>query len=156
MFLCCLSLSSLGKSVVLNQMQAVVLKAASVRWPTDWEAARTSLWRWTTCWSARRSTTCLESSKDSLIPVKLTFLSPLIICSRIIFSSLYVNICVYVFMCESADRYVVLGAQRDAWGNGYARATVGTSVLIELAKAVHKMVENGNKYYILHTEYSQH
>ncbi|XP_070709410.1 transferrin receptor 1b [Pempheris klunzingeri] len=40
------------------------------------------------------------------------------------------------------DRFVVLGAQRDAWGKGYARATVGTSVLIELAKAIHQMVEN--------------
>uniref|UniRef100_UPI0037E89A65 transferrin receptor 1b n=1 Tax=Semicossyphus pulcher TaxID=241346 RepID=UPI0037E89A65 len=39
------------------------------------------------------------------------------------------------------DRYVVLGAQRDAWGRGYARAAVGTSVLLELAKAVHEMVE---------------
>lgn len=39
------------------------------------------------------------------------------------------------------DRYVVLGAQRDAWGTGYAKATVGTSVLIELAKAVQEMVE---------------
>ncbi|XP_029002937.1 transferrin receptor 1b [Betta splendens] len=40
------------------------------------------------------------------------------------------------------DRYIVLGAQRDAWVNGYARAAVGTSVLMELAKAVHEMVEN--------------
>ncbi|XP_071340776.1 transferrin receptor 1b [Trachinotus anak] len=40
------------------------------------------------------------------------------------------------------DRYVVLGAQRDAWGKGYARAAVGTSILMELAKAVHDMVEN--------------
>lgn len=40
------------------------------------------------------------------------------------------------------DRYVVLGAQRDAWGEGYARAAVGSSALIELAKAVHDMVEN--------------
>nr|XP_019958784.1 PREDICTED: transferrin receptor protein 1-like [Paralichthys olivaceus] len=39
------------------------------------------------------------------------------------------------------DRYVVLGAQRDAWGRGYARAAVGTSVLMELAKAVSKMVK---------------
>ncbi|XP_037312516.2 transferrin receptor 1b [Pungitius pungitius] len=39
------------------------------------------------------------------------------------------------------DEYVVLGAQRDAWGRGYAKATVGTSVLIELAKAVSEMVE---------------
>ncbi|XP_028289083.1 transferrin receptor 1b [Parambassis ranga] len=41
---------------------------------------------------------------------------------------------------DDPDRYVVLGAQRDAWGAGYARATVGTSVLVELAKAVHQMV----------------
>ncbi|KAM6900582.1 transferrin receptor 1b [Xenentodon cancila] len=41
------------------------------------------------------------------------------------------------------DRYVVLGAQRDAWGTGYAKATVGTSVLVELAKVFHEMVENG-------------
>ncbi|XP_017269631.1 transferrin receptor 1b [Kryptolebias marmoratus] len=39
------------------------------------------------------------------------------------------------------DRYVVLGAQRDAWGKGFAKATVGTSVLMELATAFHKMVE---------------
>ncbi|XP_023181873.1 transferrin receptor protein 1-like isoform X1 [Xiphophorus maculatus] len=39
------------------------------------------------------------------------------------------------------DRYVVLGAQRDAWGRGYTKATVGTSVLIELAKAFQEMVK---------------
>ncbi|XP_010769573.1 transferrin receptor protein 1-like [Notothenia coriiceps] len=39
------------------------------------------------------------------------------------------------------DQYVVLGAQRDAWGKGYAKATVGTSILTELAKAVREMVE---------------
>uniref|UniRef100_A0A1A8L149 Transferrin receptor (p90, CD71) n=1 Tax=Nothobranchius pienaari TaxID=704102 RepID=A0A1A8L149_9TELE len=39
------------------------------------------------------------------------------------------------------DRFIVLGAQRDAWGQGYAKATVGTSVLVELAKAFHEMVE---------------
>ncbi|XP_054478579.1 transferrin receptor 1b [Anoplopoma fimbria] len=39
------------------------------------------------------------------------------------------------------DRYVVLGAQRDSWGKGYAKATVGTSILMELAKAVKEMVE---------------
>ncbi|KAF7660206.1 hypothetical protein LDENG_00286070 [Lucifuga dentata] len=39
------------------------------------------------------------------------------------------------------DRYVVLGAQRDAWGPGYARATVGSTILLELAKAIREMVE---------------
>ncbi len=53
--------------------------------------------------------------------------------------------------CESADRYVVLGAQRDAWGEGYTKATVGTSVLVELAKAVREMVEKGNKHNTLDT-----
>ncbi|XP_041717658.1 transferrin receptor 1b [Coregonus clupeaformis] len=38
------------------------------------------------------------------------------------------------------DRYVVLGAQRDAWGPGYAKATVGTTLLLELARAVSEMV----------------
>lgn len=67
-----LSVSFPGTSAVLNQTR--VLKAAWARWRTDWEASRTSLWRWTTCWSTRRSTTCSESSKDSLILVELSFL----------------------------------------------------------------------------------
>ncbi|XP_037135169.1 transferrin receptor 1b [Syngnathus acus] len=39
------------------------------------------------------------------------------------------------------DQYVVLGAQRDAWGPGYAGATVGCSVLMEMAKAFKDLVE---------------
>ncbi|XP_062335426.1 transferrin receptor 1b [Osmerus eperlanus] len=41
------------------------------------------------------------------------------------------------------DQYVVLGAQRDSWGPGYAKATVGTTLLMELARAVFEMVEHG-------------
>ncbi|XP_056148648.1 transferrin receptor protein 1-like [Lampris incognitus] len=41
-----------------------------------------------------------------------------------------------------SDRYVVLGAQRDAWGPGFARSTVGTSVLIELARSISAMVKD--------------
>uniref|UniRef100_A0A668RFE0 Transferrin receptor protein 1 n=1 Tax=Oreochromis aureus TaxID=47969 RepID=A0A668RFE0_OREAU len=41
-----------------------------------------------------------------------------------------------------ADRYVVIGAQRDAWGPGFAASTVGTSVLVELARSISDMVEN--------------
>ncbi|KAL3988137.1 glutamate dehydrogenase (NAD(P)+) [Sarotherodon galilaeus] len=41
-----------------------------------------------------------------------------------------------------ADRYVVIGAQRDAWGPGFAASTVGTSVLVELARSISEMVEN--------------
>nr|XP_019961267.1 PREDICTED: transferrin receptor protein 1 [Paralichthys olivaceus] len=41
-----------------------------------------------------------------------------------------------------ADRYLVIGAQRDAWGPGFAASTVGTSVLVELARAISDMVKN--------------
>ena len=47
-----------------------------------------------------------------------------------------------IFLC--VGRYVVLGAQRDAWGPGYAKATVGTTLLLELARAVSEMVHTGN------------
>ncbi|XP_032421763.1 transferrin receptor protein 1 [Xiphophorus hellerii] len=40
------------------------------------------------------------------------------------------------------DRYVVIGAQRDAWGPGFAASTVGTSVLVELARSISDMVKN--------------
>ncbi|MEQ2175050.1 hypothetical protein GOODEAATRI_014251 [Goodea atripinnis] len=38
-----------------------------------------------------------------------------------------------------SDRYVVIGAQRDAWGPGFASSTVGTSVLVELARSISDM-----------------
>ncbi|XP_042070236.1 transferrin receptor 1a [Haplochromis burtoni] len=41
-----------------------------------------------------------------------------------------------------ADRYVVIGAQRDACGPGFAASSVGTSVLVELARSISDMVEN--------------
>lgn len=63
----------------------------------------------------------------------------------------YVILTCFVAVRVTADRYVVLGAQRDAWGKGYAKAAVGTSMLLELAKAVHEMVEKGNKWSALHT-----
>lgn len=52
-------------------------------------------------------------------------------------------------MHETSDRYVVLGAQRDAWGPGYTRATVGTSILVELAKAIQDMVEKGTNVFTI-------
>nr|XP_057925177.1 transferrin receptor 1a [Doryrhamphus excisus] len=42
-----------------------------------------------------------------------------------------------------ADRYVVIGAKRDAWGPGFAASTVGTSVLVELARSISRMVKKG-------------
>ncbi|XP_067310451.1 transferrin receptor 1a [Pseudorasbora parva] len=41
-----------------------------------------------------------------------------------------------------ADRYMVIGVQRDAWGPGFARSTVGTSLLVELARTITDMIKN--------------
>ncbi|KAK9979830.1 hypothetical protein ABG768_013239 [Culter alburnus] len=41
-----------------------------------------------------------------------------------------------------ADQYMVIGAQRDAWGPGFARSTVGTSLLVELARTITDMIKN--------------
>uniref|UniRef100_A0AAY4BB98 Transferrin receptor protein 1 n=1 Tax=Denticeps clupeoides TaxID=299321 RepID=A0AAY4BB98_9TELE len=42
---------------------------------------------------------------------------------------------------SDADRYVVIGAQRDAWGPGFARSTVGTALLVELARSISDLVK---------------
>ncbi|NWX19838.1 TFR1 protein, partial [Aegotheles bennettii] len=44
---------------------------------------------------------------------------------------------------EEADRYVVIGAQRDSWGPGAAKAGVGTAILLELARVISDMVKSG-------------
>ncbi|MBN3298508.1 TFR1 protein, partial [Amia calva] len=41
------------------------------------------------------------------------------------------------------DRYVVIGAQRDSWGPGFAKSTVGTTLLMELARAITEMKNDG-------------
>lgn len=46
-----------------------------------------------------------------------------------------------IFPSCIVDRYLVIGAQRDAWGPGFASATVGTSVLLELARSISEMVK---------------
>ncbi|XP_010151849.1 PREDICTED: transferrin receptor protein 1 [Eurypyga helias] len=43
---------------------------------------------------------------------------------------------------EEPDRYVVIGAQRDSWGPGAAKAGVGTALLLELANVISAMVKN--------------
>ncbi|XP_019140229.1 transferrin receptor protein 1 isoform X2 [Corvus cornix cornix] len=43
---------------------------------------------------------------------------------------------------EEPDRYVVLGAQRDSWGPGAAKAGVGTAILLELARVISDIVKN--------------
>ncbi|XP_045358403.1 transferrin receptor protein 1 isoform X3 [Leopardus geoffroyi] len=44
---------------------------------------------------------------------------------------------------EEPDRYVVVGAQRDAWGPGAAKSSVGTALLLELARILSDMVLKG-------------
>ncbi|XP_010192941.1 PREDICTED: transferrin receptor protein 1 [Mesitornis unicolor] len=44
---------------------------------------------------------------------------------------------------EEPDRYVVIGAQRDSWGPGAAKAGVGTAMLLELARVIAEMVKKG-------------
>lgn len=46
-----------------------------------------------------------------------------------------------IFPSCIVDRYLVIGAQRDAWGPGFATATVGTSVLLELARSITEMMK---------------
>ncbi|KAM6127740.1 transferrin receptor protein 1 isoform 1-T2 [Phoenicopterus ruber ruber] len=43
---------------------------------------------------------------------------------------------------EEPDRYVVIGAQRDSWGPGAAKAGVGTAILLELAHVISDIVKN--------------
>ncbi|XP_076974127.1 transferrin receptor protein 1 [Tamandua tetradactyla] len=44
---------------------------------------------------------------------------------------------------EEPDRYIVVGAQRDAWGSGAAKSSVGTALLLELARIFSDMVLKG-------------
>ncbi|KAB0373748.1 hypothetical protein FD755_014004 [Muntiacus reevesi] len=44
---------------------------------------------------------------------------------------------------EEPDRYVIVGAQRDAWGPGAAKSSVGTSLLLTLAQILSDMVLKG-------------
>ncbi|KAJ8255040.1 hypothetical protein GJAV_G00200280 [Gymnothorax javanicus] len=41
------------------------------------------------------------------------------------------------------DQYIIMGAQRDSWGPGAAKAGVGTAILLELARTFSAMVQNG-------------
>ncbi|XP_055984391.1 transferrin receptor protein 2 [Sorex fumeus] len=41
------------------------------------------------------------------------------------------------------DHYVVIGAQRDAWGPGAAQSAVGTAILLELVRTFSSMVSHG-------------
>uniref|UniRef100_A0A4W5KCX9 Uncharacterized protein n=1 Tax=Hucho hucho TaxID=62062 RepID=A0A4W5KCX9_9TELE len=44
------------------------------------------------------------------------------------------------------DQYIIMGAQRDAWGPGAVKAGVGTAILLELARTFSNMVQNGTNH----------
>lgn len=52
-----------------------------------------------------------------------------------------------IFACiegfAEPDHYVVIGAQRDAWGPGAAKSAVGTAILLELVQTFSSMVSKG-------------
>ncbi|XP_008767349.1 transferrin receptor protein 2 isoform X3 [Rattus norvegicus] len=52
-----------------------------------------------------------------------------------------------IFACiegfAEPDHYVVIGAQRDAWGPGAAKSAVGTAILLELVRTFSSMVSSG-------------
>ncbi|XP_028654062.1 transferrin receptor protein 2 isoform X1 [Erpetoichthys calabaricus] len=60
------------------------------------------------------------------------------------FSSLLIN---NIFGCiegkHEPDQYIIIGAQRDAWGPGAAKSGVGTAILLQLARSFSSMVQNG-------------
>lgn len=53
------------------------------------------------------------------------------------------SLCGLPFLFCVLDRYIVVGAQRDSWGPGAAKASVGTALLLELARIFSDMVLKG-------------
>ncbi|NXM39082.1 TFR1 protein, partial [Gymnorhina tibicen] len=74
-------------------------------------------------------------SSSSNLTVKLTV-------NNIMVDRKILNIFGVIKGFEEPDRYVVLGAQRDSWGPGVAKAGVGTAILLELAHVISDMVKN--------------
>ncbi|NXI13580.1 TFR1 protein, partial [Irena cyanogastra] len=74
-------------------------------------------------------------SRSSNMTVKLTV-------NNVMVDRKILNIFGVIKGFEEPDRYVVLGAQRDSWGPGAAKAGVGTAILLELARVISDMVKN--------------
>ncbi|NXI83224.1 TFR1 protein, partial [Rhipidura dahli] len=74
-------------------------------------------------------------SSSSKVTVKLTV-------NNVMVDRKILNIFGVIKGFEEPDRYVVLGAQRDSWGPGAAKAGVGTAILLELARVISDMVKN--------------
>ncbi|NXU91568.1 TFR1 protein, partial [Xiphorhynchus elegans] len=73
-------------------------------------------------------------SKSSKMTVKLTV-------NNVMVDRKILNIFGAIKGFEEPDRYVVIGAQRDSWGPGAAKAGVGTAILLELARVISEMVK---------------
>ena len=60
----------------------------------------------------------------------------------------YTHAAVYAIGAVRSDRQVMLGNHRDAWVFGAADPNSGTAVLMELARALSQLRENGNIFLI--------
>ncbi|NWT69268.1 TFR1 protein, partial [Prunella himalayana] len=86
-------------------------------------------------WTADITGCKVTVSSSSKMTVKLTV-------NNVIVDRKILNIFGVIKGFEEPDRYVVLGAQRDSWGPGAAKAGVGTAILLELACVISNMVKN--------------
>ncbi|XP_009321856.1 PREDICTED: transferrin receptor protein 1 isoform X2 [Pygoscelis adeliae] len=73
-------------------------------------------------------------SSESKMTVKLTV-------NNVVVDRKILNIFGAIKGFEEPDRYVVIGAQRDSWGPGAAKAGVGTAMLLELARVISDIVK---------------
>ncbi|XP_055983098.1 transferrin receptor protein 1 [Sorex fumeus] len=83
-----------------------------------------------TSWNAESSCK-LKTKKDKTVKLSVNN----VLSERRIF-----NIFGVIKGFEEPDRYVVVGAQRDAWGPGAAKSSVGTALLLELSRIFSDMV----------------
>lgn len=85
----------------------------------------------------RTDSSCrLQTSEDKMIKL---------IVNNMLKETKIVNVFGVIKGFEEQDRYIVVGAQRDAWGHGAAKSSVGTALLLELAGTFSDMVLRGFK-----------
>ncbi|NXP18919.1 TFR1 protein, partial [Scytalopus superciliaris] len=90
--------------------------------------------------------TCLLEWKSGIMGCKVTVSSSSKMTVKLTVNNVMVdrkilNIFGAIKGFEEPDRYVVIGAQRDSWGPGAAKAGVGTAILLELARVISEMVK---------------
>ncbi|XP_027541568.1 transferrin receptor protein 1 isoform X1 [Neopelma chrysocephalum] len=90
--------------------------------------------------------TCLLEWKSGILGCKVTVspaskLTVKLTVNNIMVDRKILNIFGAIKGFEEPDRYVVIGAQRDSWGPGAAKAGVGTAILLELARVISDMVK---------------